>query len=81
MLLLVVLFFCFIAEVLHKGNNKITEHRTIFQRERQKLISQQTDKISQQLENWENHKGPDLVQRNCGLEQIIRRQTSRFHYG
>jgi len=45
-----------------KGNNKITEHRAIFQRERQQLISQQTDKISQQPENWENHNGPDLVQ-------------------
>jgi hypothetical protein len=30
-----------------KGNNKITE---------------QTDKISQQPENWENRNGPDLVQ-------------------
>jgi hypothetical protein len=27
-----------------------------------KLISQQTDKISQQPENWENHNGPDLLQ-------------------
>jgi hypothetical protein len=27
-----------------------------------KLISQQTDKISQQPENWENRNGPDLVQ-------------------
>jgi hypothetical protein len=36
--------------------------------------SQQTDKISQQPENWENCNGPDLV-------QILRRQTSRFHYG
>jgi hypothetical protein len=27
-----------------------------------KFISQQTDKISQQPENWENHNGPDLVQ-------------------
>ena len=27
-----------------------------------KLISQQTDKISQKPENWENRKGPDLVQ-------------------
>jgi hypothetical protein len=26
------------------------------------LISQQTDKISQQPENWENRNGPDLVQ-------------------
>ena len=41
---------------LNKGNNKITEHRTI------KLINQQTDKISQLPENWENHNGPDLVE-------------------
>jgi hypothetical protein len=27
-----------------------------------KLINQQTDKISQQPENWENRNGPDLVQ-------------------
>ena len=27
-----------------------------------KLINQQTDKISQQPENWENCNGPDLVQ-------------------
>ena len=27
-----------------------------------KLISQQTDKSSQQPENWENSNGPDLVQ-------------------
>jgi hypothetical protein len=27
-----------------------------------KLISQQTDKISQQPEDWENRNGPDLVQ-------------------
>ena len=46
----------------YKGNNKITEHRANFQSERQKLISQQTDKISQQPENWENHNGPDLIQ-------------------
>ena len=49
-------------KLFDKGINKITEHRVIFQRERQKLISQQTDKISQQPENWENHNGPDLVQ-------------------
>jgi hypothetical protein len=47
--------------ISHKGNNKITEHRAIFQRERQNA-SQQTDKISQQPENWENRNGPDLVQ-------------------
>ena len=27
-----------------------------------KLINKQTDKISQQPENWENSNGPDLVQ-------------------
>jgi hypothetical protein len=27
-----------------------------------KLICQQTDKISQQPENWEDSNGPDLVQ-------------------
>jgi hypothetical protein len=27
-----------------------------------KLTSQQTDKVSQQPKNWENHNGPDLVQ-------------------
>ena len=32
----------------YKGNNTITEHQA-------KLINQQTDKISQQLENWETH--------------------------
>ena len=41
---------------LNKGNNKITEHRAIL------LKSQQTNKISQQPENWENCNGPDLVQ-------------------
>ena len=44
-----------------KGNNKITEHRVIFQSERRNL-NQQTDKISQQPENWENHNGTDFVQ-------------------
>jgi hypothetical protein len=49
------------------SHNKITEHRAIFQREKAKLTSQQTDKISQQPENWENHNDPDLVQAfpNC----------------
>jgi hypothetical protein len=42
-----------------KGNNKITEH---LPNRKAKLISQQTDKISQQPENWENRNGPDLVQ-------------------
>jgi hypothetical protein len=46
----------------HKGNNKITEHRAIFQKGKAKLISQQTDKIIYQPENWENRNGPYLVQ-------------------
>jgi hypothetical protein len=44
---------------MNKGNNKITEHRAIFQKGKAKLISQQTDKISQQPENCN---GPYLVQ-------------------
>ena len=47
-----------------------------------KLINQQTDKISQQPGNWENRNGPDLIQAflKNGLNQILRRQISRFHY-
>ena len=41
-----------------KRNNKITELRTIFQREKQ---STHTDKISQQPANWRNRNDPDLV--------------------
>jgi sucrose-6-phosphate hydrolase SacC (GH32 family) len=46
---------------LNKGNNKITELRTILQRESQnhKYINR---KISQQPENCENCNDPDLVQ-------------------
>jgi hypothetical protein len=46
-----------VGSARNKGNNKITEHRVIFQGE-----SQKTHKISQQPENWENRNGPDLVQ-------------------
>jgi hypothetical protein len=42
---------------MNKDNNKITELRTILQRE-----SQNSDKISQQLENCENRNDSDLVQ-------------------
>jgi hypothetical protein len=45
--------------LLDKGNNKITELRT---KGKSKLISLQTDKISQQPENCENRNDPDLVQ-------------------
>jgi hypothetical protein len=47
---------------VNKGNNKITELRTIFRRESQNSISIKTDKISQQPENCENRNDPDLVQ-------------------
>jgi hypothetical protein len=43
---------------VNKGNNKITELRTIFQRESQNINRQ----ISQQPENCENRNDPDLVQ-------------------
>jgi hypothetical protein len=62
---------------LDKGNNKITELRTIFQRESQ-------NKFSQQPEHWENVMTLTWYrhfQRNGGLNQILKRQTSRFHFG
>ena len=49
-----------------------------------KLTSQQTNNISQQPENWETAMALTwyrYFQRNCGLIQILRRQTSRFHDG
>jgi hypothetical protein len=46
---------------VNKGNTQITEHRTIFQRERQNSYVNK-NKISQKPENWENRNGPDLVQ-------------------
>ena len=51
---------------VNKANNKITEHRAIFQRERQ-----QTDKISQQPENWENRNGPDCKSTCLFIQNII----------
>jgi hypothetical protein len=42
---------------VNKGNTKITELRTILQRE-----SQNSVKISQQPENCENRNDPDLIQ-------------------
>jgi DNA replication protein DnaC len=67
--------------VQNKGNNKITELRAILQRESQ---NSSVYKISQQPENCENRNDPDLVQafRNkWWLNQILKRQTSRLHYG
>jgi hypothetical protein len=45
----------------NKGNNKITELRTILQRESQNSYLYKQDKISQQPENCENRNDPDLV--------------------
>ena len=66
-----------------KGNNKITERRAIFQRERQNsYVNKQTKSVNNQKTGktamaltWYRH-----FQRNGGLNQILRRQTSRFHY-
>jgi len=68
----------------NKGNNKITEHRVIFQRERQNsYVNKQTKSINNRKTVktamaliWYRH-----FQRIGGLNQILRRQTSRFHYG
>jgi hypothetical protein len=47
--------------VLNKGNKKITEHRGIFQRERQNsYVNKQTKSVNNK--KWENRNGPDLVQ-------------------
>ena len=64
---------------INKGNNKITELRTNLT----KLICIERDNISQQPETvktvmtltWYRH-----FERNGGLNQILKRQTSRFHY-
>ena len=47
---------------MNKGNNKITELRTILQRESQTHNYKNRHKISQQPENCENCNDPDLVQ-------------------
>jgi hypothetical protein len=68
----------------NKGNNKITEHRAIFQRERQNsYINKQTKSVNNRKNEktamaltWYRH-----FQKNGGLNQILQRQTSRFHYG
>ena len=70
--------------LLNKGNNKITEHRAIFQRERQNSqVNKQTKSVNNRKTGktamaltWYRH-----FQLNGGLNQILRRQTSRFHYG
>ena len=45
------------------------------------LINTQTDKISQQPENWENRNDPDLVQAFPMKWWVESDFTSRFHYG
>ena len=69
---------------INKSNNKITGLRTIFQRESQNSwVYKQTKSVNNQKTvktvmtlTWYRH-----FQRNGGLNQILRRQTSRFHYG
>ena len=45
----------------NKGNNKKITPSNL-PKGMANLICQQTDKISQQPENWENRNGPDLVE-------------------
>ena len=75
----------FFSHVQNKGNNKITELRTILQRESQNSYVSKTDKISRQPENCENRNDPDLVWaflKKWWVESdFIKRQTSHFHYG
>ena len=47
---------------VNKGNNKIIRTPNSLTKGKSKLISIQTDKISQQPENCENRNDPDLVQ-------------------
>ena len=75
-----MLYYC----TENKSNNKITEHRAIFQRERQNsYVNKQTKSVN----NWKTWKIAMALtwyrhfQRNGGLNQILRRQASRFYYG
>ena len=68
---------------INKDNNKIPKHRAIFQREDKthKFTNRQNQLTAGKLKTvmtltWYRH-----FQRNGGLNQILRRQTSRFHYG
>ena len=70
--------------IINKGNNKITELRTILQRE------SQNSKLYKQTKSVNNRKTVKTVmtrtwyrhfERNGGLNQILRRQTLRSHYG
>ena len=69
---------------VNKGNNKITELRTILQRESQNSqIYKQTKSVNNRKTvktvmtlTWYRH-----FKRNGGLNQKLKRQTSRSHYG
>ena len=69
---------------LNKGNNKITELRTILQRENQNsYVYKHTKSVNNRKTvktvitlTWYRH-----FHINGGLNQILKRQTSRFHYG
>ena len=60
----------------YKGNNKITEHRAIFQRESQNSeINKQTKSVNNRETG--NRNGPDLVQaflKKWWIESILRHQ-------
>ena len=65
----------------NKVNIKITELRTILQRESQNSKVYKQTKSSNNRKT-ENRNDPDLVQAFLGgVNQILKRQTSRFHYG
>jgi hypothetical protein len=76
--------FNFFLIFIIKSNNKITEHRAIFQRKRKNSeVNKQTKSVNNRKTGktamaltWYKH-----FQRNGGLNQILRRQTSRLHYG
>ena len=71
-------------QTVNKGNNKTTELRTIPQRESQNSqLYKQTKSVNNRKTvktvmtlTWYRH-----LQRNGGLNQTSRRQTSRSHYG
>jgi hypothetical protein len=67
--------FQILEELDNKGNNKITEHRAIFQKGTTKLIDQQTDKISQQPENIEDQWSQikDMINNTC--EETLGRKS------
>ena len=68
--------------ILNKGNNKITEHRAIFQRE-----SQNSYKQTKSFNNRETGKpqwpwlGTGISTEKWWIESDFTASTSRFHYG